>query len=133
MNGELCVFASSRAHVIVDVVGVWQHIDKLQPPPAPVQSNDGDLGDFIDPDDPGLGGEDAGGPGDLDAGGGGAPGADAGATSGDAGAPLRRNPNQATGEGCASAGMHTPSSPAHLLVFLGVLTLGVRRRRQAEL
>ncbi len=52
MNGNLCIFASSRAHVIVDIVGVWKHIDGLQPPAPPIVTNEGDQGDHPEIDTP---------------------------------------------------------------------------------
>ena len=54
-NGNLCVYANSRTHLIVDIVGVWTHIAALQPPPPVVAPNPGDQGDTVDPADPQLG------------------------------------------------------------------------------
>lgn len=54
-DGKLCVFANSRTHLIVDIVGVWTHIAELQPPPPVVAPNPGDQGDTVDPADPQLG------------------------------------------------------------------------------
>lgn len=54
-NGNLCVYANSRTHLIVDIVGVWTHISALQPPPPVVAPSPGDQGDTVDPGDPQLG------------------------------------------------------------------------------
>lgn len=55
-DGKLCIFTSSRTHVIVDIVGVWTHIEALQPPAAPTEGNPNDEGDGVDPEDPRIGG-----------------------------------------------------------------------------
>lgn len=54
-DGKLCIFSSSRTHIIVDIVGVWTHIEALQPPPAPTEGNPNDEGDGVDPEDPRIG------------------------------------------------------------------------------
>ena len=54
-TGKLCIFSSSRTHVIVDLVGVWTHITALDPPPAPTEGDPNDEGDGVDPEDPRLG------------------------------------------------------------------------------
>jgi hypothetical protein len=70
-EGELCVFASGRTHLIVDLLGVWVHADDEAPDPDPTEPDPGDEGDDLPPEsgegDPGAeDGADAGpGPGDA--------------------------------------------------------------------
>lgn len=53
-NGNLCVFAKSRTHLIVDIQGIWTHIDVETPPTPVVNPNPADEGDKVDPGDPQL-------------------------------------------------------------------------------
>ncbi len=114
MNGNLCVFASSRAHLIVDILGVWTHNAALQPPAATVMTNPGDEGDTVDPGDPQLNDPIA-----LDM------GFDDGSESQPDGQVAETNGVQAS-EGCSVAGGSVDTS----LIFMALLGLvGLRRRR----
>lgn len=69
-DGELCVFASGRTHLIVDLLGVWVHGEDAAPDPDPTEPDPGDEGDDLPPEtgegDPGAErGSDAGGPADM--------------------------------------------------------------------
>ena len=51
-DGKLCVFASSRVHIIFDLLGVWLHDKSYKPPMPPMTNDPDDEGDQVDPDDP---------------------------------------------------------------------------------
>ncbi|MDF1561487.1 MAG: hypothetical protein P1V51_00505 [Deltaproteobacteria bacterium] len=44
-SGRLCVFASSRTHLIADLVGVWVHDERAAPPPPSPEPDPADGGD----------------------------------------------------------------------------------------
>jgi hypothetical protein len=110
-GGSLCVFASTRAHVIVDVLGVWVPTPAA-PPPTVVPGVDPDA-----PDDPRL--PDGGLTDDG--------GTDGGRTG---------TPRPLTTPGCALAqprtGRATGAMSALLVVALG-LVVGRRARRRAPI
>ena len=69
-GGNLCIFASARTHVVVDLVGVWVPTPSAPPPtpgPGPIDPEDPD--EFGPPEDAGVSGGDAGLLGNDDAGG----------------------------------------------------------------
>ncbi len=41
-EGSLCVYAHSRTHLLVDLLGVWVHDDSLIPPPPPITPIEGE-------------------------------------------------------------------------------------------
>ncbi len=41
-NGKLCLYAHSRAHLLVDLLGVWVHDEALIPPPPTTTPGDGE-------------------------------------------------------------------------------------------
>ncbi len=41
-EGSLCVYAHSRTHLLVDLLGVWVHDDSLIPPPPPITPVEGE-------------------------------------------------------------------------------------------
>ncbi|MBA2664711.1 MAG: hypothetical protein H0U74_20660, partial [Bradymonadaceae bacterium] len=60
-QGSLCIYSSARAHLIVDLVGVWVH-DEQAAPHAPQRISPADQGDPRSPNDPdndNAGGEDS--------------------------------------------------------------------------
>jgi hypothetical protein len=121
-GGSMCVFASGRAHVIVDLLGVWVPTPDAAPP-STVPGVDPDA-----PDDPRLpdGGlaDDAGFPDDAGPGGDAAPAGDAGRTT--------TVPRPLTASGCDCALARAPASREGIrssAALLLALALVVRRRR----
>lgn len=51
-DGSLCVFASSRTHLIVDVIGAWVHDAAVMPPKPDDTKDPADEGDPDGPEDP---------------------------------------------------------------------------------
>ncbi|MCB9731014.1 MAG: hypothetical protein H6745_00110 [Deltaproteobacteria bacterium] len=51
-GGKVCLFAKSRTHLIVDLVGVWVHTSASSAPPPPTDNDPGDEGDPVEPTDP---------------------------------------------------------------------------------
>lgn len=133
-NGKLCVFASTRTHLIADLLGVWVHTGEVAPPDPPDNPDPGDQGE---PEDPGeFPGEDVGGTEDT-------------GTSDDTGGSLAEAPSFDTAQGedgsgaetgptpaatadaceCSSLRGHTPrGTPWGLLLAFGFLGMRYRRR-----
>lgn len=105
-DGSLCLFAHSRTHLIVDVVGVWVHDESLIPPPPQPIPPEGEP-------DPLPPGDDAG-----------VPTADGGLVDGGGGGGI------SSGCGCATVSVRSGHRPPLAFLFAALVALRVRRKKR---